>query len=118
MIGDGGLGGAVIARDPCLGTLKFDGHWLGLDGLLETGELHVHIDDGATAKRTFIGGRNMLPVTRMVDTVAATHKDHRLWRIEEIIAADWTIAIGCPFNASMTLLHRYGNAHAASLVCQ
>jgi hypothetical protein len=51
----------------------------------------------------------------VMETVAASHYDYRLWGGKHVVPADGTITLGGSFDASVSILYGYGQAHTTGL---
>jgi hypothetical protein len=50
-----------------------------------------------------------------METMAASHYDNSLWGSKHVIPADGAIALGGSFDASVSILYGYGQAHTTGL---
>ena len=78
MIRNATLGTTIVTADDGLGIAKMGGHGLTIDGSIEVSKLGFHVDDGATADRTSIGGLHVLVIAFVMDAMTAWHEDDRL----------------------------------------
>lgn len=93
------LGGAVVARDDGARVEVLGRHGLAEDGHVVVAELGVHVDAALAAEGALVRRLHVLVETRLVDAVAALHEDDRLGRVEEVVAADGTVAVDRPLDA-------------------
>lgn len=79
MIFDERLGAAVIAVDPGFGVLELRGHGLSFNVEVVLSKGDFHVDHAFAADRAFERALHVLFPAGMVDAVAASHEDDRLW---------------------------------------
>ena len=115
MVSDRRFSVAVVAIYQGLGIAKFFRHRLRLYGALQSGELPFHVHYASTTDRTTVRRLHVFIVASLVNTVAASHENHRLRRGKHVLAANWAIAVGRALNATMGILNLDRHADTARL---
>lgn len=105
----------VVAINPSLCILKLGRHWLTFNGTLKVPELHFHVDYATAADGTTVRPFHMLVVASMMDAMATTHEDNRLWGCKHVFTTNRTVAVCRAFNAAMSLSDANGKTDTASL---
>ena len=66
-------------------------------------KLPLHIDNTPATYGTSVRGFHVLVVASVVDTVATSHENYRLWGSEHIFATNGAITVCRAFDATMCI---------------
>lgn len=82
---------------------------------IEISKGRFHVGDGLAADRTTERGLRIFRQTFAVKTMATSHHNHGLWRIEHVIATNGAVALGGSFDTAMGILDRDRQAYRTCL---
>ena len=78
-------------------------------------KVSLHVEHAPAAYWASIRALYMLPITFLVDAMAALHEHHLLWGCEHVFTANRAIAVSRALNATMRVSNCDFKAHTASL---